>query len=271
LPAQLGRMWGILGSKSDQQKNERSKSVGADAFLVLEPAGGAHLLETERSPGGVLPLSLQDGRKLVVLRCGRHSPPCDEAGCCRLAARLCLPAWAHAPLESSALQRPLLRSTWIWRDGNGTVNAASDVLRAIQVPSLLIEAKVGLPLRIVLAADSNDCETFDSGRFLDALSSALGVDKGRLSLGRLSPGSIIADLQLLDADATDITRLNSVCTMSKEVVGEALAQRGFNTATGFSSADLTIPGGQAVRRVLQWRLAAALEAAATGSPGSRCT
>jgi len=261
LPSQLGRMWGIL----DASQRLQSKASGgvAEAFLVLEPAEGVQLLESERSPGGTAPLISSDCRQLLALRCGRHAPGAGD-GSCRLAARLSLPSWAKAPLEESMLQRPLLRTTWVWRNGDGAVKAVSNVLRAVQVPALVVEAKLGLPLRVVLAVDSTDCDSFDHERFLGVLAASLGMEKGRLELGRVTPGSINVDLCLLDAAPGESDKLGAVeHSAHSEAFATILASHGFEAAT-FSA-----PGRRALRRVLQWRLAAALEAAAEGLPGAQ--
>eukprot|EP00930_Biecheleria_cincta_P054992 TRINITY_DN41365_c0_g1_i1.p1 TRINITY_DN41365_c0_g1~~TRINITY_DN41365_c0_g1_i1.p1 ORF type:complete len:860 (+),score=148.60 TRINITY_DN41365_c0_g1_i1:352-2580(+) len=261
LASQLGRMWGLLAA-SRHSVEAKTRGSPHEAFLILEPGDGSQFLETERSPGGLVPLASGDGRQLLALRCGRHAPAGD--GTCRLAARLALPPWARAPLEAGALQRPLLRATWVWRDAYGAVKAASDTLRALQVPELLVEAKLGLPLRVVMAGDADAYESFERDRFVNALASALGLESTRLALGRVTPGSIIADLQILDAEATDVQKLNiAESAEGYASLAEVLATQGFEATS------LKVPGRRALRRVLQWRLAAALEAAATGSPNSQ--
>eukprot|EP00931_Biecheleriopsis_adriatica_P061100 TRINITY_DN36725_c0_g1_i1.p1 TRINITY_DN36725_c0_g1~~TRINITY_DN36725_c0_g1_i1.p1 ORF type:complete len:1056 (+),score=201.17 TRINITY_DN36725_c0_g1_i1:34-3168(+) len=261
LALQLGRMWGLLAA-SRRAADAKARGSLHEAFLILEPGDGSQFVETERSPGGLVPLASSDGRQLLALRCGRHAPAGD--GSCRLAARLALPPWARSPLEAEALQRPLLRATWVWRDASGAVKAASDTLRALQVPELLVEAKVGLPLRVVMAVDSEACESFERERFVNALASALGLESSRLSLERVTPGSIIADLQILDAEITDARKLD----VAESTEGCASLAEVLETQ-GFESACLKVPGRRALRRVLQWRLAAALEATASGLPNSQ--
>eukprot|EP00927_Polykrikos_kofoidii_P076570 TRINITY_DN73641_c0_g1_i1.p1 TRINITY_DN73641_c0_g1~~TRINITY_DN73641_c0_g1_i1.p1 ORF type:complete len:1166 (+),score=234.90 TRINITY_DN73641_c0_g1_i1:90-3587(+) len=274
LPAQLGRMWGILGGVPDLSGVEQLQTGGLltkDAFLILEPAEGTEIIETERSPGGVVSLTASDGRRLTVLRCGRHRAPED---CWRFAARFRLPAWARAPIDSSNLQRPLMRATWVWQEHCGALRAASDVLRPVQVPALLIEARVGLPLRIVLAADANGCENFDRERFIGSLAAALGVDGSQLSLDRLTPGSIIADLRLLDGSPIEAVQKIRSAHASGFLSGAGGAEVGCSgdalrsvrdciELNGFGAvAEVMSPGVGALQRVLQWRLASALEAAA---------
>lgn len=272
LASQLGRMWGILGYASnplDAFDSEHHCQVGppGDVFLVLEGADEAEIVEAERSPGGTTSLYSSDARQLVVLRCGRHAPPGEVGEGYRLAVRLRLPTWASAPLGSGCLQRPLMRSTWVWRDDTGKVYAASDTLRAVQVPSLLVESFVGLPLRVVLAANSDGCEGFERSRFLEVLAESIGIDQGRLQLDRVSPGSIIVDLQLLGAEVADMERLRAACAALTDGSSEA-TMTNVLSAGGFDHATLKMPGNVALRRVLQWRLAVALEEAASKYPAS---
>eukprot|EP00929_Paragymnodinium_shiwhaense_P091320 TRINITY_DN51318_c0_g1_i1.p1 TRINITY_DN51318_c0_g1~~TRINITY_DN51318_c0_g1_i1.p1 ORF type:complete len:1163 (-),score=250.41 TRINITY_DN51318_c0_g1_i1:112-3528(-) len=260
LPSQLGRMWGLLGGQRGASAGSCEQHL-ADAFVVMEPAAGVEIIEYERSPGGVVPLKASDGRQLVAMRCGRHLLPGDGSGTHRFAARLRLPDWARSRIGNSELQRPLLRTTWIWRMANQPVQATSETLRAVQVPSLLLEAKLGLPLRVHMAADASGIETFDRQRFLATLALALGVPQEKLVLGRLSPGSIIADLHLAGADASLPQIVHAAC--SNEAVRTELVKNGFEEPT------VSSPGVPALRRVLQWKLAAALEAVASvASKGS---
>jgi len=283
LPSQLGRMWGILGGGAGDACSElqlvnacaEGSGDGAvaathqdytaagnlvDCFAILEAVEGAEVIEIERPPGGAVVLNgVGTGQNPIVLRCGQHVGRCRELQ--QFAARLRLPPWASAPVESSTLQRPLLRATWIWSH-HGRVHSACDVLRVIQVPSLLVEAQLGLPLRIVLAADGCDCESFDRTAFVQALAAALGVEEAQLPLGRLSPGSIIADMQLLVANHPSVhteharTVLDSCSQHGPDALFAALAHMGYNAQK------LLLPGKEALRRMLTWHLAQALESAA---------
>merc|ERR1712232_1083040 len=208
------------------------------------------------------------GKQIVVLRCGRHLPPGDEesSGRTRLAGRLRLPPWAQAPIDSKGLQRPLLRTTWVWLGAHGIAQAASDVFRPVQVPALLIEERLGLPLLLVLGGNVPDYETFDREAFLAALATAVGVDRGRLALARVTRGSIIADLQLLSPCVEDIERIHAAQAVLCACVGQEFACGIFGTLETFE-----LPGIRALRRVLQWRLAGALEAVANGAPDAHKT
>lgn len=278
LPTQLGRMWGVLGG-SVAAESQALPPID-DVFLVLEPAEGVELVETERPLGGSASLRKRDGHQFTVLRCGQRPTPGDGGGTYRLAGRLRLPVWAQTPMDGRKLQHPLLRATWVWRNQQmGPTHAVSDTLRVVQVPSLLMEAKLGLPLRVVLSADHAGCADFDRDGFLAAIAASLGVSTSSFSVGAVSPGSIIVDLRLSNASDEDITKIRNVFglpgsngaanpgsgsqTTSNLDFHDALANKGFEMKEFCSI------GGQAVRRMLQWRLAAALESAARGDSSAR--
>ena len=118
---------------------------------------------------------------------------------------------ARAGLDRIDLQRPLVHMTWIWREGSdAALQASHSALCVLQVPSLFLEAQLGLPVRVVI--DSKESlETFDKERFLSALAVAIGVPAERLVIQRLSHGSIIVDVDLGSSTLLELASLTRRC------------------------------------------------------------
>lgn len=235
---QLGRMWGYLNALGARR----------ETMVILQPIGGAVITDAERPLGGVVSLQDSSGSQVVVLRCGASLVGNEQ----RFAAQLQLPEWAGNQLDAHMLQQPLVRATWLWREGpHNALKTSHAELRVIGVPSLFIEAQLGVPVRVVLDSEE-DLGEFDSERFLTSLAAALRVPRETLQLQRITKGSIIADVRFISSRAEDLASVQDACG-SPTGVGCALAEN------GYSLIDIFTPGRSALQRGLQWRYAQALE------------
>jgi len=245
LPEQLGRMWGYLCTLVQPR----------DLFLVLTPVGDGQIIQVERPLGGSVELRSAGGQQSVIMSCGSAAAGSVQ----RFVSQLQLPTWlSRGVIDEHALHAPLLQMTWVWRQGlDGTVEMTTSELRVVQVPSLLMEARLGLPVRVTI--DTEWSAGLDCERFLGALAQALHLPANRLKVDKLSPGSIIVDLQITDVTPAEFDVIKAACKAPTDQLTEACAAV---SASGFPVKAFSLPGGSTFQRVLQWQLAQALEDAA---------
>jgi len=216
-----------------------------EGFAILRGLGECSVLEMESGLGSE---SLTAGCQAVMLG------PLVQGKARALALKIQLPE------SAPDLNTPLFDCTFVlWRPGQGPL-LSSCTLRAMQVPSLLVEGLTGIPVRVSLAEEFSEFTSEKQDRVLASLSQYWHMPRTAITVDSVRSGSVILDVRLLVPPSLAAPLLEA---FDASAVEDELRSKGFPVNY------VMVPGQQTARRVLQWASADVMSDLASGmSPDS---
>eukprot|EP00931_Biecheleriopsis_adriatica_P061080 TRINITY_DN36712_c0_g1_i1.p1 TRINITY_DN36712_c0_g1~~TRINITY_DN36712_c0_g1_i1.p1 ORF type:complete len:994 (+),score=196.72 TRINITY_DN36712_c0_g1_i1:24-3005(+) len=201
-----------------------------EGFAVVRSLGGCRVLEIE---GGFCPEQLPVGPGTAVVL-----GPLLQGQVRSVAMKLELPAG----LPQADLNAPLFECTFVLRHRD-QVQLNRCTLRALQVPSLLVEGLSGIPVQVCLAEEYSSFDAVRQQKLVAALSDFWHLPPSAIAVDSVRSGSVILDARLLLPPGV------------AEPFLEALEPKGVEEALqscGFTVSYVVVPGQRTARRVLQW-------------------